>query len=277
VRKDKQVPNTDTVDSFEEKFWMRESIALKRTEALVGYLDNPVKPTRKYSKRKSDKHDLASDDVMETPRKLGGRPGGESEGEDTDEILEDSKKIKKVKRAPSSMVHPHQLPPVQLYRDDDQMIAEELQQLKRNYHYEHPNRGYEEETSGQSYDYHYYDHHRPYEQYTLPPIQGLHQPHHSSVPPIQSPPLPDYGHSSHRYHGMDHGSHLSSPHHSGSGHHTPTHGAYQPLPPIIPYPPQHQRYSDNQNSVPMKRPMYEEEASVKKAKQEEYSHEQYYQ
>jgi hypothetical protein len=285
IRKDKHIATADLVDNFEEKFWMREASALRRTEALVAFIENPVKPIRKYAKRKTpaDRTELMSDEIEPPPKKLEVRP--ESDGEDTDGLLEDSKKIKKTSSVNKAIGDIHYLPPAPLYHEDEKLIAEELQRLQNRYHYDPhappPPSHYEESHSGQSFDYRY-GHHYPenqYDHYVLPPIQGMHPSHSTSnIPTIQSP-ITDYGPSPHGYHPDQSGAHRYDEHPPTSQHHSASHaphGNYQALPPMIRYP--HQQHYPEPPIVPlMKRPMFEEDVVEKKQKREGYPPEQYYQ
>jgi hypothetical protein len=163
-------------DKWEEKFWMRDSVALKRFELLVSIAEQPSKAPRKAGRPKSLKEDIAKSFDPSDPRTVnpatasGYIPAkyqkayqGDSGG-DTDEMLKaaadtiNKSKKKRYKKLPG--------PADMLPRQDEQAIAQQLGELRDQYpEYapsypppEHMYYEYPEHYAG----YHQYEHDRPY-------------------------------------------------------------------------------------------------------------------
>ncbi|KAI8909625.1 SNF2 family N-terminal domain-containing protein [Gorgonomyces haynaldii] len=140
-RKRDQVPADQLVNGkFEEKFWMRESVALKRMEILVNACLKPSKPKKKDDEMDSDTdtNDLSSSVLSKTPRfKIRLPPpvpssdvktqdevdDGASSSGDTDDLLAASERIGQNVLPP---LHPHDrhpsvLPPIAMEVMHDRM------------------------------------------------------------------------------------------------------------------------------------------------------------
>jgi hypothetical protein len=180
VRKQSNLlPSQVVDDKWEEKFWMRDSVALKRFELLVSLAEQPTKAPRKAGRPKSLKEETAKPFDPSDPRALNPatapgyipakyqKPYQEDSGGDTDEMLKaaadtiNKSKKKRYKKVPGSA----DVLPLQ----DEQAIAQQLGEMREQYpeyaqNYpppEHMYYEYPEHYAG----YHQYEHDRPYAGY----------------------------------------------------------------------------------------------------------------
>ncbi|KAJ3367504.1 choline dehydrogenase 7 [Kappamyces sp. JEL0680] len=158
-RKETQVPSHMLMyGKFEEKFWMRDSVALKRLELLIDVAEKPAKtktpkktgrpkgPTEKLPKLKfkvsqgepatessaiiSDAASFAPAQAYHTNGHIDAPSSKRSDSEDTDEMLAAASKLVnqvKKKRKPKKLAYP----PIQTAREED--VAHQLQQLQSQY------------------------------------------------------------------------------------------------------------------------------------------------
>jgi hypothetical protein len=152
-------PTELTSDNFEEKFWMRDSVALKRLELLVGMAEKAIKPKKTPKRDFVDVRNngtpqsmdkklkaqfsapqatpegsaISNFDYSETPTNSK-HSDSTSSGENTDDLISTANKIlKKRRRMPKMKMDLGHMPQVPLFQGDENMIARELDRLKNEY------------------------------------------------------------------------------------------------------------------------------------------------
>ena len=177
VRKQLNLLPAQVVDGkWEEKFWMRDSVALKRFELLVSIAEQPSKAPRKAGRPKAPKEETLKPFDPSDPKTLNPATASgyipakyqkayqDDSGGDTDEMLKaaadtiNKSKKKRYKKYPG--------PAQMLPRQDEQEIAQQLGELRNRYpeyaesypqehmYYEYPP---DQHYSGYRYHHHQYD------------------------------------------------------------------------------------------------------------------------
>lgn len=147
VRKTTSMAPSDLVDGkFEEKFWMRDSVAIKRLELLVTLAETPIEAPRKGRKRNAVKAlqdnaaagaETSSDPIAKAhayaPKvasKLGPSASDHESGGDTDEMLAKAEKIIKKRKQPRKFKK-EKVPAPSVLHDDE--VAAKMEELKSNH------------------------------------------------------------------------------------------------------------------------------------------------
>jgi hypothetical protein len=168
VRKERNLAVTELVDGkFEDKFWMRDSVALKWLECLIAMVERPQRGPRKKKTKMADIFDGPESDGtqsstgLRTPRSrtasamnqsspiqkpsdyqngnkaLSLKPTSELylSGDETDGLIEEAEKCiinsKKNRKAQVDLMLNNGT--FQIFPDDDHLIDLEIQRLKQRY------------------------------------------------------------------------------------------------------------------------------------------------
>ncbi len=147
-RKELNIPAAELVDNkFEDKFWMKDSAAVKRLEVLVDLSEKVPKPKRTPRAKKDLNADPISEEGLTKNLKLriklsnqdtnnfGSSPKKRakitetfSSGGDTDEMLETVSKLLSMKKP--KLKDPEMIPPFDM---SEQMLNSEIERLKKTY------------------------------------------------------------------------------------------------------------------------------------------------
>jgi hypothetical protein len=132
--------STELCGNFEEKFWMRDSVALKRLELLVAIGDKPTK-VKKAAKISVD----TLQSIDKKPKAIGAsdmsiasmnsspqisKVSVSSSGEDTDALLQSA--TKRIKKRKKTKAIP-EVKSIKIFEDNEEKIKIEMDKLKKEY------------------------------------------------------------------------------------------------------------------------------------------------
>lgn len=138
VRKEKSLDSAELCGNFEEKFWMRDSVALKRLELLVAIGDKPTKVKKAIKNSvdtpqsidKKPKMMMGTPDMSMNSSPSIGKDNATSSGEDTDALLQSAtKRIKKRKKIKTIPV----MKSINIFEDNEEKIDIEMEKLKKEH------------------------------------------------------------------------------------------------------------------------------------------------